>query len=660
MDDVVDQKPFRHGRSFLAAAVLVMLATLGFEKLIVERTERFNAVRDIGVHLEEVRTAASEYTAYFAIYSNRSGLYSDAQIRRAAELMVGSTARVRGHADKALEMLNAARAPEEVIDHFDNPYDSVLTGVQFIAALTERVQSPVALSANDVATGTNYLAYRFTGNLNAAGDALRDMEDEIVKQNTLIAIGIMSGTLLLIGAGFVLAWRPRYAAMKAQQQRLAARSRTDTMTGFLNAASFHAELAAKLAEPRSSDAKDMLILFEFRGYGDVESVHGLDVADGIMKQAAVHACSVIPVELLIGRVQRAVFALHIRDSGKLEASVALVKRLQTALNQSCEIQGLSLKPEFVFAVAGAPDHGSTPRELSNAARYALLEALQVNGAPVRPFSTESLDLISRRNKIVSALLKEDFSAISIVFQPIYRCADGMMTGVEALARWTDPEFGEVATGEFLPLANSTGKMPALGQELRRQAIEGFAPFRRKSRGDLRLSLNMFCSELPSLRNGSLDVLLEDNGLLWADVTLEVVNDLRNDTLTNECTRTLAEAKGKGARISLDDFGSGNNPFGALQKLDADEIKIARDILGQVSSDPKVKAIVETHLRLASALGLNSVAKGVQNKADIALLQQFGCHEMQGYLFGEPVNALTLLGLSPEVPVFRFSPASRSA
>jgi EAL domain-containing protein (putative c-di-GMP-specific phosphodiesterase class I) len=234
----------------------------------------------------------------------------------------------------------------------------------------------------------------------------------------------------------------------------------------------------------------------------------------------------------------------------------------------------------------------------------------------------------------------DGGQLSLVFQPIFRLADGVPHAVEALVRWNHPVRGEITPSEFLPLAEETGLITTIGRwvitELCRQAVEwrhaGVVP---------RLNFNASPRELRDPRFAT-DLLeaIDRHGLPTKQFTLEITEA----TAMNQDERTaraVAGIRDAGVRIAIDDFGTGHSSLARLRNLPVDELKIDMAFLRGVPADRDATAVMTAILDLASALGLRAVAEGVENERQLDYLVRHGCPLGQGYYLTRPRPASSL-------------------
>jgi EAL domain-containing protein (putative c-di-GMP-specific phosphodiesterase class I) len=219
-----------------------------------------------------------------------------------------------------------------------------------------------------------------------------------------------------------------------------------------------------------------------------------------------------------------------------------------------------------------------------------------------------------------------------------------VTGVEALLRWRLPEQGEVSPAQFIPIAEETGLIVQIGAWVLEQACRQQAEWVRQGLRPIRMAVNIagrqlrepgFCSMVAAIveRSGIAPQLLE----------IEVTeSELMGEV--DQAARVLVQLAAMGVGIAVDDFGTGHSSLARLHALSVDRLKVDRSFVLAMGEGGKGAAIPRAILALAESLGLASVAEGVETEAQASLLQEWGCGEMQGYLFSRPVPAAQIAAL----------------
>jgi len=235
--------------------------------------------------------------------------------------------------------------------------------------------------------------------------------------------------------------------------------------------------------------------------------------------------------------------------------------------------------------------------------------------------------------------------LDVFFQPKADTRSGRITGMEALVRWHHPQRGMVSPGEFIPLAEQTGLILPLGQQVLRMACTQLAQWSQQpDTCDWTVAVNVSAQEFrhPDFVKRVLDALRE-SGANAHQLKLELTESLLLQDVEDGIAKMRA-LRERGVGFSLDDFGTGYSSLSYLKRLPLDQLKIDQSFVRDVLTDPNDAAIACTIVTLAQSLGLDVVAEGVETEGQREFLLRNGCHQFQGYLFGRPVPADQLLTL----------------
>jgi diguanylate cyclase (GGDEF)-like protein len=227
------------------------------------------------------------------------------------------------------------------------------------------------------------------------------------------------------------------------------------------------------------------------------------------------------------------------------------------------------------------------------------------------------------------------------FQPIVETGSGEIRGLEALARWHHPQRGLVPPSDFLPICEETGLIVPLGRRLMRDALVQVQRWREWFGTDVRLSVNLSVAELdqPDLID-AVGAALAEAGAEPGTLCLEITEHALM-TEASHCLDNLGALDALGVRLALDDFGTGYSSLAYLRRLPIGVLKIDRAFMTGDVLEPADAAIIEAIIGLARALGLRTVAEGIETDAQWAELERLGCEYVQGYRFSRPLPASEL-------------------
>ncbi|MEK7734925.1 MAG: EAL domain-containing protein, partial [Pseudomonadota bacterium] len=214
-------------------------------------------------------------------------------------------------------------------------------------------------------------------------------------------------------------------------------------------------------------------------------------------------------------------------------------------------------------------------------------------------------------------------------------ASGVVTGVEALLRWRHPVHGMISPAKFIPLAEETGLILTIGEWVLRQACAQARAWADAGR-PLRVAVNLSARQFrqPGL-DGLIRGVLEETGLDPARLDIELTESIIvHDPAA--VTAILAGIEKLGVQISIDDFGTGYSSLSYLKRFPIDVLKVDQSFVRDIATDPDDAAIVRAIITMAHALGIQTIAEGVETREQLAFLRENSCDAMQGYYFSRPV------------------------
>ena len=343
------------------------------------------------------------------------------------------------------------------------------------------------------------------------------------------------------------------------------------------------------------------------------------------------------------------FAVLIDHAAGPDAAQAVATHVLKSLTAPLDIEGRELHVSASIGICIAGPHTTTEHLLRNAdAAMYRAKALGKNQAVL--FEAEMAKAARRRLLIEQELAAAvERGELFIQYQPIVDLKSAHLVGVEALMRWRHPTRGVVMPGEFIPISEETGQIVPMTQWILRQACFDAASLKRAvHHGEgLRLSVNISGRYLQ--HKGMVEEVaaaLRDSGLDPDSLVLEVTESLLLQE-SPELEKRLAEIKALGVRLALDDFGTGYSSLAYLHRFPLDVLKIDRSFIQQLSADADEKvndanALAKAILSLAEALGLDTVAEGIEIESQREALLKLGCQTGQGFTFGRPMPLSELL------------------
>jgi diguanylate cyclase (GGDEF)-like protein/PAS domain S-box-containing protein len=422
------------------------------------------------------------------------------------------------------------------------------------------------------------------------------------------------------------------------QDRLLFLAGHDPLTHLLNRVSFEGQLDRKLAD----GTELAIVALDLDRFKAVNDGHGHHVGDRLLQGVATILQDHVPLHLgaLAARLAGDEFAILLAGPGARDRAARTAGSLLRILSRPLDLDGISLRINASIGIAVAPDHGTRSAVLMANADLALYRA-KTEGRGRYRFFDLGMDQAARERRRVEAKLRDAIAgdAIRLHFQPLASLETGQVVAFEALARWHDPDLGEVRPDIFIPIAEETGLIGALGSSVLRMAIAEAASWAPP----LGISVNLspiqvqspdFCKEVAAL----LAEFDFPAGRLELEVTEGVMISDAEGSLA-----TLRQLKGLGISIAMDDFGTGYSSLSYFRLFPFDKVKIDQSFVRDMGSSTEALAIVQAVIGLARGLGLPVVAEGVENNEQFNMLLAEGCTQVQGYLLGRPAPIESFLG-----------------
>ena len=419
----------------------------------------------------------------------------------------------------------------------------------------------------------------------------------------------------------------------------------DALTGLLGRARFEERALAELAIRRHQAEWSGRLRIEIGRVAEINESLGLDVGDQLLRLAAQRLKRALGDDALIARLGGAGFAALTRGAergGGARGAAAVVAVMAAPF----EIDGLDAPSGATVGLAVVPADGEDFAGLMNRAELARLRAKQDGGGGWRRYEP-ALDTAAQARRQIESDLSEARAQgrLTLFYQPLVEVATGRVKGFEALMRWRHPTLGLVGAQDFMPIAEETGLIGAIGQWALDEACREAARWP----DDVRVAVNV--SPL-QLRGGALPgevaAALKASGLNPDRLEIEITEGVLIED-RDHVRHELDRLKELGVRIALDDFGAGYASFGYLCSFPFDKIKIDQSFLRDMTARPGNAVVIKSIVTLAADLGLSLVVEGVDSPEQREWLIANGCREAQGYLFGRPMpadEAGRLLGLPP--------------
>jgi len=443
---------------------------------------------------------------------------------------------------------------------------------------------------------------------------------------------------------------------KEMESALIKAAQEDRLTGLPNRTVFMQHLEAALARVRGGQQSGCAVLFfDFDRFKVVNDTLGHEAGDELLRQIARRLKAALRVgdlrtdeagANLISRFGGDEFLVLINDLRASGDAVRVAERLLNALAPGYTIFGHEVHSMASVGIVTGDQCGGSAEQAIRNADVAMYEAKRAGRGCSVVFSEAMHERMTRHLAIETSLRRAIGSnELYLAYEPVIELQSGRRRYVEAGLRWNHPTLGAIAPHEFLPIAEDSGLMGALGPWMLDEACRALADWRRQDpeRAPVKISLSISHSELARVDRfieqvrGTLRTTLLPAQCLQIEVSeREVMRDAEN------VRRLLTELQRQGVKLALRDFGAGHCSLSVLREFPFDTVKIDRTFTRDLQAGHAGLAVIGATLTLIRNLGRLSVADGVENAAQVAVLQGLGCDCGQGVLFGEAVTGEAVL------------------
>ena len=414
----------------------------------------------------------------------------------------------------------------------------------------------------------------------------------------------------------------------------------DSLTGLPNRTFFRQQMEAALSRAPKMGENVAVLCLDLDGFKGVNDTLGHPVGDALLRQVGL-ILDTLAQDGTVSRLGGDEFAIILADRFEDDRPRSLAQEIIDRFREPIRVDGHQIATGVSIGIAIGPGDGADADQLLKSADLALYLAKQ-DGRGVFRFFEPALDAAARKRRQLELDLREAIltGQFRLNYQPIFDLAKDRIGCFESLLRWEHPTRGNVSPAEFVPVAEETGLIVAIGEwvmhEACRQAVEW--------PDHVRVAVNV--SPLQFRNTGFSNIIfqaLTRSGLpanrLEVEITESVFLDGESGVL-----QVLHQLRSMGIRIALDDFGTGYSSLSYLRSFPFDKIKIDKSFVDLVAQDESSAAIVHAIVDLAKALKMETTAEGVEDRDQLNELRGQGCSSIQGYWFSRPVESDAVMAM----------------
>ena len=434
------------------------------------------------------------------------------------------------------------------------------------------------------------------------------------------------------------------AQLLEKQQRLDRLAHHDQLTGLPNRLFLAVHLPLAMEEARKRKLPLAVLFLDLDRFKHVNDTHGHEIGDKLLQAVAHRITDAVRAEDVVVRMggdEFVVILSTVKGATQVNETAA---RITSTLNTPIDIEGKPLVTTVSIGVSLYPRDGDDMGALLRHSDTAMYQAKDRGRNNFQVFSP-IMDRKLKERVAIEASLRAALGAgqLDVHYQPLIDIETRKVTALEALVRWKHPEEGFIAPNRFIPVAEETGLIVAVGDFVLRRVAADMVTWRTGGATLVPVSINVSAGQLgrSNLRQAIAELTKShqiDPSLLHVELTegalFEQLESRQGETNEN----VVNDLRAMGVRIAIDDFGTGYSSLSYLKRWRVDYLKIDRSFVRDLVTDSNDHAIVGAIIAMAQHLRIKVVAEGVEGWPQLEMLRKLGCRYAQGYLFAEPAPA----------------------
>jgi diguanylate cyclase (GGDEF)-like protein/PAS domain S-box-containing protein len=413
-------------------------------------------------------------------------------------------------------------------------------------------------------------------------------------------------------------------------------SLVDLLTGLPNRRHLLEALSARIAAAARDGSMVGLLYLDLDGFKLVNDSLGHAIGDELLVQVANSLAFWIPESDVLARLGGDEFMVIMNSLRRKEDASELAANLLGAVAKTFHVRGHELAIGVSIGISIFPDDGTGAEELMQEADGAMYAAKRDGRNRIMHFTSEigaqAHERLTLENLLRGAIARCE---ISVHYQPEYELADHRLTRFEALARWTHPILGEIPPCKFIPIAEESGMIAALGAYIMERACAEAVKWQGLTPDPIQIAVNV--SSIQFRHKGfvkEVSAILQRTGLKPGLLQLELTESVMLGGV-EQAAATIDRLREIGVSMAVDDFGTGYSNMSYLPSLAFDTLKIDRSFVINMDTQPERESMIRTLISLARNFGMRVIVEGVEKPEQLALVKSFGANEVQGFLLGRP-------------------------
>jgi len=429
------------------------------------------------------------------------------------------------------------------------------------------------------------------------------------------------------------------AERKRAETQLEHLAHHDPLTGLPNRLMFSQQLPRSIANAIRHTHQVGVLFIDLDRFKEVNDTLGHTVGDALLRLVGTRLTQHLRSGDLLARLGGDEFVCVLENLQTVHEASHVAEKLIACVEEPLQVGDHRLSISASIGISLFPQDGSSADDLLRAADTAMYQAKK-HGRNTYHFYTPEMTQMARERAQLDRLLRHAIAndELQVHYQIKMALAGSTRpSGAEALVRWNSPELGSVPPARFIPIAEESGLIVELGEWVLRSACRQMAAWRNAGVDIGRMSVNLSVRQLE--RADILETVrsaLQESGLPPGALELEITESVIMNT--DDAINVLQSLASLGVKLAVDDFGTGYSSLSYLKLLPIQTLKIDRSFVIGIGGNSGDESIIRAVIGMAQSLGLATVAEGVETAPQLAFLQQSGCEQIQGYLFGRPVPA----------------------
>ncbi len=429
------------------------------------------------------------------------------------------------------------------------------------------------------------------------------------------------------------------SARDQMRERLHHLAYYDALTRLPNRHLFADHLRLALAQAKREHNKVALMFIDLDKFKNINDTLGHSMGDKVLIGIADRLRHSVREADTVARMGGDEFTVVLPELGEAKNARVVAQKILEGLQPPLVVEGHEFHITGSIGIALYPEDASDPESLIRNADTAMYRAKEMGRNNYQFYTAEMSTRFRERVALEDSLRKAiERDSLQLVYQPQMDVGSDRIVGVEALARWRSPEYGDVPPSTFIPVAEESGLITAVGEWVLRTACLQAKKWDMERNSDFRVAVNLSGHQLRQKNLAKLvSSILDETGCRPDQLELELTETVLMEN-AEPLVSTLREFNQMGIKISIDDFGTGYSSLSYLKRFAIDKLKIDQSFVQDIPGDTNDSVIATTIIAMAHTLHLRVIAEGVETQQQLAFLKANGCDEIQGFLFARPTTA----------------------